>query len=277
MIRKIIYSTGILSSIIFLLSFTKKINPAFSAKGIEQNMAKIQDDLFVCKYEVSNSEYQFFLNELKVDDAKKAEQFKVDSLKWLNSTQYQQPMSAYYHLHPAFKNYPVVCISYEAATAYCNWLTEYYNNDAKRKFKKVKFYLPSEEEWMKVANNGDRNKIYPWSDFYLRNKNGEFLCNFKHVSDAFISYDNEREEYKIIPEARASNSYTSPVKSFQAIEPYGIYNMSGNVAEMVSEKGIAKGGSYNSTGYDVRISSQMKYSESSPEVGFRVFMKVLEP
>jgi hypothetical protein len=51
--------------------------------------------------------------------------------------------------------------------------------------------------------------------------------------------------------------------------------MSGNVAEMLNEKGIAKGGSYNSPGYDVRIESKMNYNDASPEVGFRVFMEVI--
>ena len=68
--------------------------------------------------------------------------------------------------------------------------------------------------------------------------------------------------------------YTTPVNAFEAVAPYGIHNMSGNVAEMISEKWIAKGGSYNSPGYDVRIQSKMNYTEASPEVGFRVFMKI---
>ncbi|MEI8201577.1 MAG: hypothetical protein WCH34_01100 [Bacteroidota bacterium] len=49
----------------------------------------------------------------------------------------------------------------------------------------------------------------------------------------------------------------------------GIYNMCGNVAEMVAEKGIAVGGSWKDTGYDVRIESTINYSEPSPSIGFR--------
>ena len=48
--------------------------------------------------------------------------------------------------------------------------------------------------------------------------------------------------------------------------------MCGNVAEMISEKGIALGGSWKDTGYDVRIESTANYTEPSPTVGFRPMM-----
>jgi formylglycine-generating enzyme required for sulfatase activity len=263
-----------------LTSFNNQDPFSLTAKSIQQTMTKVNDELYVCKYEVSNLEYRNFLGYLKAKDASLAEKYKVDTTKWVTELRYQEPMAMYYHLHPAYNNYPVVCISYEAAWAYCEWLTDQYNADAKRKFKKVRFFLPSEEQWMTVANGGNKNKMYPWSNYYLRNKAGEFLCNFKHVGDENISYDTEKKEYTITPEAKVPGSlrdnamYTAAVNSFEPTVPYGIYNMSGNVAEMVNEKGIAKGGSYNSPGYDVRIQSKMNYTDASPEIGFRVFMKI---
>jgi formylglycine-generating enzyme required for sulfatase activity len=263
-----------------LASFNNKDSVSLTAKSIQQTMTKVNDELYVCKYEVSNLEYRNFLVYLKAKDASLAEKYKVDTTKWLSELRYCEPMANYYHLHPAYNSYPVVCVSYEAALAYCDWLTEQYNADVKRKFKKVRFFLPSEEQWTAVANGGNKNKMYPWSNYYLRNKAGEFLCNFKHVGDENVSYDTKTKEYTIIPEAKIAGSlsdnvmYTAAVNSFEATAPYGIHNMSGNVAEMVSEKGMAKGGSYNSPGHDVRIQSKMNYTEASPEVGFRVFMKI---
>jgi hypothetical protein len=52
--------------------------------------------------------------------------------------------------------------------------------------------------------------------------------------------------------------------------------MSGNVSEMIQEKGIAKGGSWVSPGNDVKILSEELYSKSSNHIGFRVFMQVIE-
>jgi hypothetical protein len=50
---------------------------------------------------------------------------------------------------------------------------------------------------------------------------------------------------------------------------WGLYNMCGNVAEMVIERGTAVGGSFLDPGFDVQIYSTQNYKESSPKVGFR--------
>ena len=51
--------------------------------------------------------------------------------------------------------------------------------------------------------------------------------------------------------------------------------MCGNVAEMIIEKRIAKGGSYNDPAYKVSILSEKKYTKSTADIGFRVAMKVI--
>jgi len=268
-----------------LTAFNNKQDNFPTAKSILQNMAKVNDDLYVCKYEVSNLEYRTFLDQMRTKNPMLAEDYKIDSMKWTEGINYGEPMAKYYHMHPAYSNYPVVNIRLEGAKAYCEWLTDQYNSDPKRKFKKVRFYIPTEEEWMNVANAGNKNKMYPWAGYYLRRKDGQFLCNFRHVGDEHISYDAEKKEYTISPEAKIAGSlsdrgvFTAAVNSFDAVLPYGIHNMSGNVAEMVNEKGIAKGGSFNSPGFDVRIESKMNYTNASPEIGFRVFMYIdnIEP
>ena len=285
MIRKLFLFATAYCLVATLTSFNDKQTTLPTAKSILQNMAKVNDDLYVCKYEVSNLEYRAFLNDMEMKNPLLAKDYKIDSTKWTEGVNYGEPMARYYHIHPAYNNYPVVNVTFEGAKAYCEWLTDQYNSDPKRKFKKVRFYIPTEEEWMNVANGGNKNKMYPWTGYYLRNKSGQFLCNFRHVGDEHISYDAEKKEYTITPEAKIAGSlsdrtiFTAAVNSFDAATPYGIHNMSGNIAEMVNEKGIAKGGSFNSPGFDVRIESKMNYTEASPEIGFRVFMYVdnIEP
>jgi formylglycine-generating enzyme required for sulfatase activity len=173
-----------------LTSFNNQDPFSLTAKSIQQTMTKVNDELYVCKYEVSNLEYRNFLGYLKAKDASLAEKYKVDTTKWVTGLRYQEPMAMYYHLHPAYNNYPVVCVSYEAALAYCEWLTEQYNADPKRKFFKVSFTLPSEEQWIMAANGGNDKAMFAWGGYYMRKKTGEYLCNFRHIGDAFIIADS---------------------------------------------------------------------------------------
>ena len=251
-----------------------------SAKEIQKAFVPVSDGLYACKYETTNGEFNTFLNWVAAKDSAAYRQYAVDSAKWQDVLSYCQPLVVRYNKHPAFKNFPVVTVSYDAANAYCDWLSSVYNNDLKRQFKKVKFSLPSEEEWNNAAQGGNKNLMYPWGGFYLRNKKGEYLCNFRHISDAFIIGDTAghpsiMESEYALASANEFPYYTAEVRSFYP-NSLGIYNLSGNVAEMTTEKGLTKGGSWNSYGGDVTIAAKKFYQNPSPEVGFRVFMKVIE-
>ena len=74
------------------------------------------------------------------------------------------------------------------------------------------------------------------------------------VKDVFVSHTNYQS--------------TLPVFSFFPND-FDLYNMSGNVAEMIADKNVAMGGSWNSTGFDIRIESEMPLNEFSCEIGFR--------
>lgn len=52
--------------------------------------------------------------------------------------------------------------------------------------------------------------------------------------------------------------------------------MAGNAAEMISDRNVAMGGSWNSYGGEVTTTSMKQYDGPSSELGFRVFMKVME-
>jgi formylglycine-generating enzyme required for sulfatase activity len=57
---------------------------------------------------------------------------------------------------------------------------------------------------------------------------------------------------------------------------YGLYNMSGNVSEMIQETGKCKGGSWNDIPYYGQLKTVHECTTPSPETGFRVFMVVIE-
>jgi formylglycine-generating enzyme len=260
---------------IAFFSFTFKAGIIIKAKEIQQDFVQVNDKLLIDKYEVSNDDYKIFLSHLKLgNQADLYNKCLLDTGMWsLNSS--NEPMKTYYHSHKSYGNYPVVTVSYDAANEYCKWLTDQYHSDPNRKFKKVLFRLPTEQEWIYAAAGGDKNKMYPWDNYYLRNKKGEYLCNFLHLGDQAITYDPKTKSYKVIEGFIDKPTAPSPINSFYA-SPSGLFNLSGNAAEMVSERWLAKGGSYNDPGYDVRISSRKYYDLPSPEIGFRVAMEIVE-
>ena len=287
MIAKLFLSSGIFLLIGTHTSLNIQLSSDPTAKTIQETMAKVNDSLYAGKCEVSNLDYRNFLGYLKTKDPALAESYKVDSTGWSQELRYcEPPTGRYYHKHPAFADYPVVNISYEAAIAYCKWLTELYNSETKRKFRKVVFTLPLEKEWTVAAQGGRSNSIFPWGQYYLVNKKGFYMCNFKPVGDPYFVKDslgnpviiNYNGEAKIHSAEFPSGKtfYTMNVKSFSPND-LGIYNMCGNVAEMTLKDGYAMGGSWNSYGGEINTKSIKQYQYPSPEVGFRVFMKIIEP
>jgi formylglycine-generating enzyme required for sulfatase activity len=99
------------------------------------------------------------------------------------------------------------------------------------------------------------------------------------VGEQAIHYNAEKKCYEIMNDWTGSSGIgtnasdiTAPVKSYYKSR-YGLYNMNGNVAEMVAEKGVAMGGSWKSPGYDVRNESSVQYNGACTTVGFRPILK----
>jgi len=100
-----------------------------------------------------------------------------DTLKWVRdfNYSYNEAYTNMYFWHPAFNNYPVVCINYKQAIAYLNWKTEKHQKELDKKginFK-VEYDLPNEIEWDMAATAENTNKqprIFT-PDYYKRADN----------------------------------------------------------------------------------------------------------
>ncbi len=267
-------SIGIL--IIVTTAFAYPPQNNFSAKAVEKSFGKIKEGLYVNKTEVSNLDYRAFLMAL-LEDNKQALYNKnlPDTLVWRKDISYNEPFVDFYFRHPAYNNYPVVGISYENALQYCQWLTDKYNSTQKRKFNKVLFRLPTKEEWELAANGGDVNKQYTWGSGFIHNNRKMELCNFHNLDMKYDSLTKKWTTTTDVGERSRITKITSPVKSFFP-SSFGMYNMCGNVAEMIAEKGIVKGGSYVDPAWLVTIVSEKNYTTPTADIGFRVAMEVLE-
>lgn len=163
-----------LSAYSFILPKKTEIYPI---NKIEKNWGMVKNGLFASKFETTNKEYQVFLNSVQSKSTpEKFESIKVHVENWNPAgKKTMEPMVKTYYQHPAYADYPLVNVSHEGALAYCEWLTTVYNNRPNRKYKKVKFRLPTEAEWIEAARGGKQIAPFPWGGYYTRNGKGCLL------------------------------------------------------------------------------------------------------
>jgi len=283
-------------------------------KALEGGQKKISATLYGGAYEITNQDYNVFLNYLVENKLNEQyERFKFDL------SRYDEPALSFMKSYSAawipskkekyYTNFPAVNVSHEAATAFCEWLTEQYNGAADRKHKKVKFRLPTLKEWQIAAlgypkftsweldenmvevgvpkNSTDEltkdsrmvlvkdNDIqYPWFKSYnyrnkVLNSHGCALGNFKFPDSVKPCVPRQ----KTGPDGFA---LMAPVGAYFP-NGMGLSDVVGNVAEMIDEKGKACGGSWNQAPEESTIHSVQTYSNPESFIGFRVFMEVIEP
>jgi formylglycine-generating enzyme required for sulfatase activity len=282
---------GVSIAALFLMAFKKddanKVLPKtfreklafFDSKDFELDRTKVHTEAFYLSVtEVSNAEYREFLKDLAVAGNQNLfETCNIDSAGWRESLAYNEPYVEYYHKHPAYDNYPVVNVSYEGALEYCKWMEKRLNREAAETGVTYEVRLPSRAEWVRAANGRFDNSVYAWGGPALKNAKGCSLCNYMYLGDESVTLDKESGEYKVIKGLgymgvagflKDNADITAPVYAYSPSD-LGLYNMNGNVAEMVSERGVAVGGGWRSPGYDVRNESSITYNKPLPTVGFR--------
>lgn len=257
-----------------------QIESSISVRSLDKGIKEIigAKNLFAFETEVTNAQYEVFLMDLVKN--KEFDQLNIcqaPRTDWnsLVPEQYRQlPQDEWFkNGHPDDPDCPVVNISYEAAKQYCDWITKVYNAsaDKKKEHKKVRFRLPTEEEWELAAKAGKKEVAYPWGGYFIRNNKGCYLANYDVSGEA---------PCKDCPNAnvnRPDDGGFFPVKADSYFpNDFGLYNMSGNVAEMIDKQGITKGGSWHEIPFYGQISSKNTYDKPQPFIGFRVFMEVEE-
>ncbi len=236
-------------------------------------------------HEVTNFEYSEFIHDkyLSINDTVGAKLALPDTSAWKSSilkSYYGESLAVYYYRHPAYRNYPVVNISKEDAISYCKWLTskmqELYPEHHFGNFR-----LPSKQEWIYAAKGGLKNNPYPWGGPYTRNAKGVYLANYNIVGEHNLKA-NENGKPEIVDHPKYKVEFLKDIvfgpattKSYFKND-FGLYNMAGNVAELVADENVAMGGHWKSYGNDIQITSQINFEGSNPFVGFRPVMSVLD-
>ena len=247
---------------------------------IEKDTVSVQG-FYMSKGEVTNIQYQEFLADLRrKGELDKLKIAQIDTTNWNTELKWNnQKYVDYYFSHPAYQNYPVVNVSKEGAELYCEWLSEKYDSLSGGELK-LKFRIPTHIEWLRAANGSRMKSSYSWGGPYLRNTKGQILANFVRFGAENITRNEETEIYEVTTKNIGYNfdddaDVTAPSISYWPNE-FGIYNMNGNVSEMISDKDLVVGGDWRSPGYDIRNESTRAYKGSSVTVGFRVIATYVE-
>lgn len=191
-------------------------------------------------------EYIYWLKSNMGQDSKELKSALLHTSVWSDPA-----VKKNYNKHAAYNNYPVVGVSYEQAVAYCKWRSDRLNETMARtrnkKYSKIICRLPTKEEWEKVASQ-------------------EGVQAQLESKGAFTLLDVQEDG------TVKGHDITAPVESLQKSK-MGYYNLIGNVAEMVQEKGVAKGGSWQQADYEVSVKKDFAYNAPTNWIGFRCVLE----
>lgn len=196
--------------------------------GRECETAFIRKPFLIGKYPVTQVQYQIFIDANPDYPVPYNKEFPFYC--WDQKTRQ----------HPSDKaNHPVVLVNWENALAFCRW---------------AKCRLPNDAEWEKAARGTD-GSIFPWSESWLNLNKWCAACNVQNKKDAYYcencgailatpANDPNWVAGKFCNSREATISGTTPVDDFPlGVSPYGVWDMSGNVWEMMSSR-FARGGSW---------------------------------
>ncbi len=218
-----------------------------------------------------------------------------DTLCWIADFTYSfnEPWTQMYFWHPGYDEYPVVGVNWKQATGFCVWRTQLLNNYLQKIGEPLvmDYRLPTEGEWEYAARGGIKQGIYPWGGLYTRNDKGCFLANFKPLRGRY---------------ADDGGATTMSTASY-APNDFGLYDMSGNVAEWTSgafdesaysfthdfnptykynaladdphvmKRKVIRGGSWKDVGYFLQCGTRTyEYQDSAKSfIGFRCVRDVI--
>lgn len=141
---------------------------------------------------------------------------------------------------------PLVCVTHSEAAAYCEY---------------VGGSLPTHDQWEKAARGGEDNRLFPWGDTW---------------DPAWANWGEfDVIKTSILGKVDGFEWTSSPGVFSQGDSPYGVRDMAGNVSEWVAETterdGVARGGSWTSDPFGLRVTSraELPVDKRRSDVGFR--------
>lgn len=205
--------------------YTIPIDYAFASEK-PKHTVKITRDFWIGATEVTVAQFRVFVRDTgyKTDAERHGGSFAFQPDEGNHAARFAKTETANWR-NPGFDQtdrHPVVCVSWNDAVAYCKWLSD-------KEGAKVR--LPTEAEWELACRAGSES----WYSF--GSDPGDF---WKHGNAADRVLEKAHENtasHKIILSQFPKGDgavYTAPAASYQP-NPFGIYDMHGNVWELCSD------------------------------------------
>jgi formylglycine-generating enzyme required for sulfatase activity len=240
-------------------AFQSKKHKTFTPPGTVQ----INDTLYVDQKEISNlswKEYENWTRNMFGANSPEHRATLPDTSVWLwGGMNSNHPFQESYSLQKVFRDHPVVGISCEQAQAFCKWRTE-----------RVKFYMSIDGHYPNIAFEYRLPSTAEW--VFASNGSGEAFANMGNIERKKVSATTTivsgGMSANVLQYSDEVQHFSFPCGSFKASH-LGLYDMTGNVAEMVQEKGICKGGSWHHSPEQCRNGLNISYSAPTAWLGFR--------
>lgn len=228
--------------------------------AVPPGTVQITNKLYFDATEITNFSWKEYLHWQAKTYGKTSKEYKQalpDTTVW---NELNKAYTTHYYSHPAYNDYPVVGISYEQAVAYCKWRTDRVKQIYKAGIAKDFVYrLPTKAEWENAANTG-------YSSINVKKDGDKHKFNLKK---------SKADLEGVAGNLNNNADVTAPVKSYWP-NNYGIYTIIGNIAEMVQEKGVSKGGSWIHTPEQSSLTKQIKYTKPTSWLGFRCVCEFID-
>lgn len=236
------------------------------------NTVWISDNLFMDKSEVANLSYLEYLHYMNEDSSYQFYQNQIPTNGvWTDkevpySDSVKLSLSLGYLEYEGYRFLPVVGVSYQQAVNYCSWrgqiATQNFISTREKKYR-FNYRLPTEEEWEKAALS-----------FIDTLK----LENLKYGFDTSIISSSVFNLSTVLNKKRGDSTQIPPTVYVYS-EPttlLGLHHTIGNVAEMIVEEGISKGGSWLHVPLQSTIKERIRYRFPTSWLGFRCACEVTE-
>ncbi len=273
---------------------TKAATDGYAPPGTEE----IGPNFYVDHRELCNIdwlEYQYWLEQVYGKESATYQASIPDRSQWeACPNTYPEFIEENYFTHPMNSDYPIIGLSYEQVITYTNWRSDrvfemiliragviqerssidesnffsidryfsgtYENISPNLDYLIPRYRLPSIEEWEQFSKGNNPNNDDWGVDIQSKNTKKHLKKN----SSLFFTKENT----KLALSDSTYYHYTKPSNSSLKSD-YSLYELIGNVAEMTSTKGIAKGGSWFHSLEESKITNHQTYDNPTLWLGFR--------